>query len=236
MPLPRFERAAPELRDAILDAAAAEFSAHGYDGASLNRILLAAGLSKGAFYYYFDDKADLAATVLERQAGDWIASVGELPPPASAADFWTEMERMQERGLALVTNPQQRELMGRMATAVGRHPEIMERLMPMLQDAQARLGEFFRAGQTVGAVRDDMPVELLLAIIQGMKQSLTATILPADRAPSAAELERFAGMQFDFIRRLSLPAASPEGGSSEPRTRARPRAKIPTRKPRKRKE
>src|SRR5689334_5750559 len=67
MARPRFERAAPEKREALLDAAATEFAAHGYETASLNRILLSAGLSKGSFYYYFEDKADLAAAVLARE-------------------------------------------------------------------------------------------------------------------------------------------------------------------------
>ncbi len=40
------------------------FVAHGYVGASLNRILDDAGISKGAAYYYFDDKADLYATAI----------------------------------------------------------------------------------------------------------------------------------------------------------------------------
>src|SRR5262249_1214418 len=38
MPRPRFERIAPEKRDAVLDAAAKEFAEHGYDDASMNRI------------------------------------------------------------------------------------------------------------------------------------------------------------------------------------------------------
>src|SRR5829696_7359310 len=87
----RFQRAPPEKRDALLDAAAKEFAAHGYETASLNRILLAAGLSKGSFYYYFDDKADLAAAVLARESARWIEIVGSLPLPSTADEFWDEM-------------------------------------------------------------------------------------------------------------------------------------------------
>ena len=64
MPRPRFEKLPVEKQEQILEAAAKEFTAHGYDGASLNRILEEAGISKGAAYYYFDDKADLYATKL----------------------------------------------------------------------------------------------------------------------------------------------------------------------------
>ena len=34
-------------------------TAHGFENASLNRIIKKAGISKGAMYYYFDDKMDL---------------------------------------------------------------------------------------------------------------------------------------------------------------------------------
>ena len=39
MPRPRFDKLAVGKRERILEAAAKEFAAHGYDGASLNRIL-----------------------------------------------------------------------------------------------------------------------------------------------------------------------------------------------------
>lgn len=43
----------------LIDAAIKEFSAKGYEKASLNNILKAAGISKGTFYYHFEHKEDL---------------------------------------------------------------------------------------------------------------------------------------------------------------------------------
>ena len=57
MPRPRFQKLAEEKRHHLLETAAKAFAAHGYEGASLNQILEQAGISKGATYYYFDDKA-----------------------------------------------------------------------------------------------------------------------------------------------------------------------------------
>ncbi len=50
MPRPRFYKLPEEKRERILEAAAKEFVAHGFEGASLNQILTAAGISKGAAY------------------------------------------------------------------------------------------------------------------------------------------------------------------------------------------
>jgi len=46
-------------RDALLDAAAAEFNARGVSRASISRIAAAKGLTRAAVYYYVRDRADL---------------------------------------------------------------------------------------------------------------------------------------------------------------------------------
>lgn len=48
-----------EHSEALLEAALAEFAEHGYEQASINRILAKAGMSKGQFYYHFKNKEDL---------------------------------------------------------------------------------------------------------------------------------------------------------------------------------
>ncbi len=54
-----------EHRDALLAAALAAFKDHGHEGASLNAILDAAGMSKGQFYHHFDGKGGLYLAVCE---------------------------------------------------------------------------------------------------------------------------------------------------------------------------
>ncbi len=48
MARPRFDRFPAEQQDAVLDAARREFVTHGFAAASLNRIIQAAGVSKGS--------------------------------------------------------------------------------------------------------------------------------------------------------------------------------------------
>lgn len=49
----------PPARDAIVDAAQAEFLRSGYDGASIRAIARAAGVDPALVHHYFDNKADL---------------------------------------------------------------------------------------------------------------------------------------------------------------------------------
>ncbi|MFF5448512.1 ScbR family autoregulator-binding transcription factor [Streptomyces sp. NPDC012888] len=54
-------------RRAILEAAARIFEEHGYQAATISQILNAAGVTKGALYFHFQSKEDLAQGVLAEQ-------------------------------------------------------------------------------------------------------------------------------------------------------------------------
>jgi AcrR family transcriptional regulator len=190
----------------LLDAAAQEFAAHGYDDASVNRILLAAGFSKGAFYYYFDDKPDLAAAVLERECGRYLHLWAELKKPAHTEDFWREIDRVLERGTAeLHATPGVRiDALLRIGTAISHSSELAQRMMtPAFREATAKLASFWKQGQEVGAVRVDLPVTTLVAILQDMKLVLVRALLPHDRTPTADELVAFGKVHVDLVRRIA---------------------------------
>jgi TetR/AcrR family transcriptional repressor of nem operon len=62
-------------RDRILDSAEAVILDRGYSGMTVDRLIEAAGLTKGAFFYHFRSKDDLAAALIrrfaERDAATW---------------------------------------------------------------------------------------------------------------------------------------------------------------------
>lgn len=62
----RQERA-ERTRESILDAAAEEFDAHGYAGARLDRIVERTQLTKGAVYFHFRSKQELAETLVSER-------------------------------------------------------------------------------------------------------------------------------------------------------------------------
>jgi TetR/AcrR family transcriptional regulator len=63
----RGSRRQPEAsRDAILQAALAEFAQEGHAGARMDAIAAAAGVNKALLYYYFHDKESLYGAILER--------------------------------------------------------------------------------------------------------------------------------------------------------------------------
>jgi AcrR family transcriptional regulator len=72
--LPRQDRA-ERTRNLILDAAAEAFDARGFVGASLSDILARAGVTKGALYFHFSSKEELAKALIEEQ---WNIELPEL--------------------------------------------------------------------------------------------------------------------------------------------------------------
>ena len=80
---------AKRTRERILDAAAAAFARSGYEGTSLNELVRESGLTKGAFYFHFGSKEELALEtfrykqeqLVERtlaEAGEEADAVAEL--------------------------------------------------------------------------------------------------------------------------------------------------------------
>lgn len=207
MPRPRFQNAPPELRSAILEAAKQEFSRRGYEAASLNRIIETAGLSKGSFYYYFDDKLDLAATVLV-QVSRAMTPLLELGAITDATSFWTTMERFQRDALDFMNrDPSLLGLASQLGSAYVDHPELAAKVMPQVADLYQLLTSAWRRGQEVGAVRTDLPIHVLVAVLGGAKEGLLKAAMPRDRPLARDEFEALAAVQWDLFRRVSAPAA-----------------------------
>ncbi|KOT33277.1 hypothetical protein ADK41_28145 [Streptomyces caelestis] len=74
----RQERAV-RTRKAILDAAGEVFAEHGYAGATIYDVYNRCGVTKGAFYFHFASKVELAQAVLDEQVSGQIGYL-EVPP------------------------------------------------------------------------------------------------------------------------------------------------------------
>lgn len=63
------------LRNQLLDAALELFSRRGYTETSVNAIIAHVGVSKGAFYHYFESKDQLLATLCKRLTDKQLAII-----------------------------------------------------------------------------------------------------------------------------------------------------------------
>jgi AcrR family transcriptional regulator len=205
MPRPRFATADADLQRRILEAATREFTAKGYEAASLNRILLAAGLSKGSFYYYFDDKADLGAAVLAQLLDELKPLVEELGHPSTPREFWAALRRYTDRTMEEGFATQARlDLLAKLGMAYVRHPELMTHLQPLMTSFRAQQIEFIKRGQKIGAIRQDLSPDALINLMQAAKTSLAASVL-TNPSPTRAELNAFTEQFIDLVKRMVKP-------------------------------
>ena len=72
MPSDTFLRLNEDKKKKLLDASFKEFSLNNFNDASINRIIKEAGISRGSFYMYFEDKKDLYFYLLD-QYGEILA-------------------------------------------------------------------------------------------------------------------------------------------------------------------
>jgi TetR/AcrR family transcriptional repressor of nem operon len=61
-------RGGTQTRERLIQAAQELILGHGYTGASIDKVLAETGLTKGAFFYHFRNKAELGRAVMQRYA------------------------------------------------------------------------------------------------------------------------------------------------------------------------
>ncbi|MFF7457696.1 ScbR family autoregulator-binding transcription factor [Kitasatospora sp. NPDC008115] len=87
-------------RQTVLRAAAEVFDERGYAGATMAEILERAGVTKGALYFHFPSKEELALAVIESQGG-WLATW----QPSSGSPMQTVIDLGYAFAHALLDDP-----------------------------------------------------------------------------------------------------------------------------------
>ena len=210
MPRPRFAKLAREKRQRILEVAAFEFAGHGFSGASLNRIIDKAGISKGAAYYYFDDKADLYLAVVER---GWQALVPEDPLDVETLNretFWPVLARRYDDMVEQARAQPWLAAVGKLIYGRAPSPEVSHLVADEFTRVRTWLGTLVTHGQAVGAIRHDVPSELLLVVLMGALEAADRWVVDHPQALGESGDDEVSPALFHMLRRLVEP---PENGS-----------------------
>ncbi len=80
MPKQTFFNLPDDKRNAILDLAIDEFAENDYKNASISRIVNRAGIAKGSFYQYFEDKKDLYLYLIDLSTQEKTNMLAEKQP------------------------------------------------------------------------------------------------------------------------------------------------------------
>ncbi|WP_067687258.1 TetR/AcrR family transcriptional regulator [Nocardia jejuensis] len=165
-PAPQERQRDPErTRKLILDAASAEFGAHGYAGARISAIAARAGVNQQLISYYFDGKEGLYQAMSEQ----WQQRQRELVPPGTPLP-----ETVRRYAMEALNNPEGARLLawnGLQYTGPEGDPD---------QDRRTRmLGgtvEELRALQDAGTLSSELDPACLVVML--MAVAMAPTTLP----------------------------------------------------------
>ena len=211
MPRPRFNNLSKAKRQRILESSAKVFAAYGYRGASLNQILEDAGISKGAAYYYFDDKADLYYTTLMHYMQELLAGLPLEIETLTAENFWEQVAALYRHQF---TQFYERPWVLGITKSGG--PEADFTLEALAENDQSPLaevwglaegltGRLLSRGRELGVVRDDLPDDLLQALMFAVDVAHDRWLFDRWDELSQADLELGALRIADTLRRMMSP-------------------------------
>jgi AcrR family transcriptional regulator len=191
MPTATWFRLPPARRQAVLDAAEAEFGALGFSRGSLNVVARTAGVSKGSLFQYFTDKADLC-TYLSEMLSQRIRAVmeEEIAQQPWSADFFGALRNTCCYWMGyFASHPAERALAS--AINLERDPAAST---PIRAAVNAHYIAVFRplllAARREGQLDQDADVEVLLALLMLWLPHLAI-------APSQPGLDAVLGLHSD---------------------------------------
>ena len=205
-PLERFFKLPRHKRQKLLKVARAEFVTHGFERASYNRIIADARVSKGAMYYYFADKADLFSAVVEEQLESLAERVGPLRDACDADDFWLALREWAGALTAVAMELPELVSLGRTLYSEGGAQPSVTHIRVRAHELVVWLLE---RGRSLGAVRGDVPAEMLAVALTHMLIGLDQWFTEQALALPSAELQQLSNKALELCRDLASPKTLP---------------------------
>ncbi len=165
-------------RARLVSNAFREIHAHGYAGASLDRILADSGVSKGALYHHFKSKADLLHAVIDDAvrpmvADRWLAPLSESDDPIRTLAESTRAMMAEATPEAMCCGCPLNNLTQELA---GVDEDFRKHLDGVADDWRAGILAAFERGQETGHVRKDVNVAAVASLVFATYQGLIGSM------------------------------------------------------------
>jgi AcrR family transcriptional regulator len=199
--VPRRGRGRPGYDQAtVLRRAIDLFNRKGYEGTSVADLAAELGFSKSAIYHHVPSKEHLLAQALDEALGELTAIVrdaqdtsGASPSGVSAYERLRSVVRRSAEILAAHQPAVTLLLRVRGNSAVETEALARRRWI------DAQLAQLVRAAAAEGAIRDDLPPELVSRLIFGMVNSLVEWFRPDGEITAAAAADAITAIAFDGL-------------------------------------
>jgi AcrR family transcriptional regulator len=164
-----------ERRQKILNHARDIFARRGYHDAKIDEIVAAAGIARGTFYLYFEDKRTVFEEIVDRaftQIGMAIVRVDPNDTGRTVAD--QVHENIRRIVATLLGDRQTTKIL--LADAVGLDPAFDRKLQSFYEVVEKLLVESLREGQELGVVAPGDARMFAYLIIGAMKETLVQVV------------------------------------------------------------
>ncbi|MBQ6909210.1 MAG: TetR/AcrR family transcriptional regulator [Synergistaceae bacterium] len=198
----------------LIEAAIDEFNEFGIENASYNRIIERSGMSKGSVYYHFDNKDALLAIVMEEIGERVLKAVPERDLPQNKDEFWQALWDYRQREFDFFATHIR---LGRILIMSLDVPDFdikdINNLCAPLTKLLHRQINLIKRGQELGAVRNDLCVDLIFNLMRAVDKSLCVKffgreaedILKMSESERRESSKNYTRLFKDLIRRMLEP-------------------------------
>jgi len=173
-------------RARLVEVAFHEIHAHGYAGASLDRILAGAGVTKGALYHHFKSKADLLHAVIDERIAPMV--VERWLEPLSGSDDPIRTLAESTRAIMAEATPEDLQcgcpLNNLTQELSGADEDFRKHLNRVADEWRAGIQAAFERGQRAGNVREDVDATALAGLVFATYQGLIGSVKTSHDRPA----------------------------------------------------
>ncbi len=165
-------------RARLVENAFREIHSHGYAGASLERILANSGVSKGALYHHFKNKADLLHAVMDEALRPLVE--GRRLEPLRESD--DPIRTLAESTVAMMAEATPEEmccgcpLNNLTQELAGADEDFRKHLDRIAGDWRAGIRAAFERGQVAGNIRKDVNTAAVASLVFATYQGLIGSV------------------------------------------------------------
>ena len=146
----------------IYAAAVEEFAKNRFSEASINQIVKNAGISRGSFYQYFNDKEDLYIYVISEIGKEKLEAIKKVGILNAEADFFTAFLHMIKAALAWAeTKPLYSQIAIQMELD---RSDFIEKLRSLSNEGFLLLKQLVEKDKERGRIREDIDSNLIVEV------------------------------------------------------------------------
>ena len=144
---------------------------------SLNLLLQELDISKGQFYYWFEDKADLFLTILGQFFDLNFAELEAQIVPSDKREFWAYLRSGRLLQEELWDSHEFVGMAAMISEHIPRNHPMYERLKQCAKPLDDHWKQRLKLGQDWGLVRSDLTVDTLYEVIDGVSDVFYGIII-----------------------------------------------------------